>query len=171
MHRVAVVNHSAAAFPPGTPPALAEAAQLHRPGVAERLAGGMLQASASGPVLPPPKPERKNYRLDLQPASREIRNPVSLLNENPGSTLSENQQLRRGWLQSGHRRQRFDSLGDSPPTAAQYNSPQTAWPDRHGPVQMLAQLPQFVCARIFLSDFYACSRGGLLADRRGCGGY
>lgn len=35
----------------------------------------------------------------------------------------------------------------------------------------LAQVPQFVCARIFLSDFCACSRRESRADRRGCGGY
>ena len=35
----------------------------------------------------------------------------------------------------------------------------------------LAQLPQFVCARMFLSDFCACSRRRPRADRRGCGGY
>src|SRR5208282_2990655 len=33
-------------------------------------------------------------------------------------------------------------------------------------VDTLAQLPQFVCVRIFLSDFCACSRRGLMADRR-----
>ena len=38
-------------------------------------------------------------------------------------------------------------------------------------VRGLAQLPQFVCARIFLSDFCACSRRESRADRRGCGGY
>jgi hypothetical protein len=36
---------------------------------------------------------------------------------------------------------------------------------------VLAQLPQFVCVRIFLSDFLRLSRRGPRADRRGCGGY
>ena len=40
-----------------------------------------------------------------------------------------------------------------------------------GDATALAQLPQFVWVRIFLSDFLRLSRRGPRADRRGCGGY
>jgi len=51
-----------------------------------------MTASGSEPAPQLPKHERKNNRLDLQPAAREIPPPGSTLDENPGSTLSRNQQ-------------------------------------------------------------------------------
>ncbi len=52
-----------------------------------------MTASGSEPAPQPLKHERKNNPLDLHPAAREIPPPGSLLDENPGSTLSGNQQV------------------------------------------------------------------------------